>query len=218
MYSNHQLFNSNHKHLDRLADCHIHCFPDSFATKLGKQYVRKTLEWFLVSNNRLLFHIEIENKIAGYCGSFIPSGFGDGSSSGMLQYAFKEAVFGMLKKPWLFLNKEIISFYPFIIKNIRQKIFGKKKISRTQINEYKNYQPHVGLVVIGVEPFFRGSFVFQELMKNFEAEAIKAEIFICKLSVKKDNGRAIRAYKKFEWFIAEEHAKTFVMEQNLNKV
>ena len=217
MYLNLQICNSSRNHLDRLADCHMHCFPDSFATKLGKGYVRKTLDWFLVSDNRLLFHIEIDNQIAGYCGSFIPSGFGDGSSSGMLQHAFKEAVTGMLKKPWLLFNKEIVDFYPFIIKNIRQKIFGKKKLTRTKIDMNVNYQSHVGLVVIGVEPKFRGSQVFPELMKYFEAEAIKAEIFTCKLSVKKDNERAIRAYKKFGWFIAEEHAKTFVMEKQLNK-
>jgi len=215
MYSNLQICNSSPKHLDGLANCHMHCFPNSFATKLGKAYVRKTLDWFLVSDNRLLFHIEIEDQIAGYCGSFIPSGFGDGSSSGMLQHAFKEAVWGMLKKPWLLLNKEIMDFYPFIIKNIRQKIFGKKKIKRIQVDVYTNYPPHIGLVVIGVEPKFRGSQVFPELMKNFEKESIKAEIFTCKLSVKKDNERAIRAYKKFGWFIAEEHAKTFVMEKKL---
>ena len=216
MHSNLQLLLSKHSHIDKLAECHMHCFPDSFATKLGKAYVRKTLQWFLSTDKGLLFHVEVENQIAGYCGSYVSSGLGDGSSSGMLQYAFKEAIIGIIKKPWLLFNKEIIDFYPFILKNIRRKIFGAKKNSRLENDRYKTRNKEIGLVVIGIEPAFRGTDVFPVLMKNFQEEAIKLNIFIGKLSVKKENDRAISAYKKFGWFIVEEHAKTFVMEKKLN--
>lgn len=211
-----QVYNSSHKHLDQLAHCHIHCFPQSLATKLGFNYVRKTLEWFLVADNRFLFHIEGDGIIAGYCGGFIPKGYGDGSSSGMLQYAFIEAVYGIIKKPWLLFNKEVVVFYPFIFRNIKTKIFGKpKQRSSPHRHEKKNYIKYAGLVVIGVEPIYRGTEVFKQLMFYFEEQVEQRGLYLCNLSVKKDNERAIRGYKKFGWFVAEEHANRFVMQKHL---
>ena len=98
------------------------CFPNSFNTKLGKKFVAKTLQWFLASDKRFLFHVTINNEVVGFCGGFAPQFYGDGSSSGMLQYAFKEAVFGIFKKPWLIFNKELTAYYPFIIRNIKKKL------------------------------------------------------------------------------------------------
>jgi len=196
----------------------MHCFPGSLATKLGKVYVRKTLEWFLVSENRFLFHIEKDKQVMGYCGGAIPKGYGDGSSSGMLQHAFKEAVTGILKKPWLLFNSEVISFYPFIFKNIKKKLSGSipAKSKATPQPALQPFKRYTGLVVIGVEPENRGSGVFAALMGYFENEARKRSVLLCNLSVKKDNLRAIHAYKKSGWFIAEEHAKTFVMQKKLD--
>src|SRR4051812_5611385 len=97
--SNHKLSNTRHDHLTAVAKCHMLCFPESFSTQLGLNYVRKTFEWFLVDDNRFLFHIESAGQVIGYCGGFVSKGVGDGSSSGMVQHAFKEAVLGIAKKP-----------------------------------------------------------------------------------------------------------------------
>ena len=215
MYSNLRVCVSKPSHLNELAFCHLDCFPASLAAKLGFTYVRKTLDWFLSADNRFLFHMEIEGQIVGYCGGFVPAGKGDGSSSGMLQHAFKEAVWGILKKPWLIFNGEVQDFYPFIFRNIRTKVIGKKKIKHSHHHERKHSQQYAGLVVIGIEPAFRGTNVFKELMLYFEKEAVERNVHLCNLSVKKDNDRAIHAYKKFGWYIAEEHGKTFVMQKKL---
>ena len=80
------LYNSQHKHINAIAQCHVACFPNSLSTKLGKEYIRKTFEWFLVADNKFLFHIEIDDQVVGYCGGFISKGMGDGSSSGKVGY------------------------------------------------------------------------------------------------------------------------------------
>src|SRR5437764_11289424 len=98
-----------------VAICHQHCFPDSFSSKLGLTYSYKTFEWFLVAENRFLFHIEWQNRVIGYYGGFKSSFPGDGSTSGMLQYAMKEAVQRLIKKPWLLFHPDLIKRYPLII-------------------------------------------------------------------------------------------------------
>lgn len=215
MPSNLQLQNSSHKHLDALAICHAECFPASLSTKLGMAYIKKTLEWFLVDDNRFLFHAEVNGNITGYCGGFIPRGFGDGSSSGMLQYAFKEAVLGILKNPLLVFNKEVREFYPFIFRNIKNKIFGKPKIKSVDSSN-RPRQKYTGLVVIGVLPAFRGTDVFPALMNYFEAQSKLRNVLLLNLSVRKDNDRAVAAYKKFGWQVTEEHLKSFVMQKSLS--
>ncbi|HXL58021.1 MAG TPA: hypothetical protein VN958_17285, partial [Chitinophagaceae bacterium] len=84
-----------------IAISHQQCFPSSFSSRLGLLYLVKTFEWFLVAENRFLFHIESGNEVIGYCGGFKSLYIGDGSTSGMLQYAMKEAMKGLIRRPYL---------------------------------------------------------------------------------------------------------------------
>lgn len=205
---------SQKQQLPDIAECQMDCFPDSFATKLGRSYVQKSLEWFLVNDQRFLFHCEEHGKIVGYCGGFAPAYYGDGSSSGMLQHAFKEAIKGTLKKPWLLFNAELVQYYPHIFRNIRKKILKTKTIAAVTSNK-REIEPTVGLVIIGVHPSFRGKGVFELLMTEFENQARKLNRTQVNLSVKKDNNRAINAYKKFGWTIRQEQADGLKMHKFL---
>ncbi len=205
----HRLCNSLRNNLASIAKCHIACFPESLSGKLGAAYVQKTLEWFLVDEKRFLFHIELEGQVIGYCGGFVSRGIGDGSSSGMLQHAFKQAVIGIIKKPWLAFHPEVRAVYPFIFRNIKRKLLPKK--ANAPITVAKDTGKFSGLVVIGVHPQYRGTGVFMELMQYFFEESKRLGVIGSKLSVKKDNARGINAYKKFGWEIEEDHGKTFVL-------
>lgn len=206
----HNLFSSLHKNIPSIANCHVACFPNSLSGKLGLKYVIKTFEWFLAENNRFLFHIENEGKVVGYCGGFISRGLGDGSSSGMLQHAFKEAVIGIIKKPWLAFHPEVRAMYPFVFRNV-QNFFSTKKKSFTPAQE--NQGKLSGLVVIGVHPQYRGTGIFDGLMLHFFEESKRLGAIGSKLSVKRTNARGINAYKKFDWEIIEEHDKTIVLKK-----
>jgi len=186
-----------HSHLKDMASCHKTCFNDSLSSKLGKKYIKKSLEWFLVNENRFLFHIECNNKIIGYCGGFRSLYIGDGSTSGMLQYAMPEAIKGIIRKPYLLFHPELIKRYPLIFKNIRRRIFKTKKnipVTHHNCNESK-----IGLVVIGVLPEYRGKGCFELLMQQFEEECKKRNADKMILSVKAANARALAAYKKAGW-------------------
>jgi ribosomal protein S18 acetylase RimI-like enzyme len=196
-----------------VAICHQKCFPDSFSSKLRNSYLTKTLEWFLATENRFLFHIESQNHIIGYCGGFRSSFPGDGSTSGMLQYAMKEAIQGLIKKPHLLFHPDLMKRYPLIIRNICRRIFNSKKNVSANINYNES---KIGLVVIGVHPDYRGAGVFELLMKNFEEESRKRGAAKITLSVKASNARAIAAYKKSGWQIASHTKKDMDMFKSLS--
>lgn len=210
-----QLIYSEPKQLKEIAICQMDCFPNSFNTALGKKFIAKTLTWFLQKNTRFLFHVTYNNQIVGFCGGFAPQYYGDGSSSGMLQFAFKEAVLGILKKPWLIFSKELRSYYPFIFRNIKKKLGISKSIAATPQPTNFVFKPSVGLVVIGVHPSIRGKGVFEILMKEFECNAIKLNISNCNLSVRSDNARAIAAYKKMGWQIKSDINGAVIMFKQL---
>lgn len=201
--------NSKKEELPEIAVCHQACFPTSLATKLGKAYVQKSLEWFLVNPNRFLFHIMEGEKVVGYCGGFKPLKPGDGSSSGMLQHAFNQAISGIIVKPWLLLHPEVTPHYRFLWMNIKRKITGKVKPFKP-VSPGSSFKQFVGLVVIGVQPEYRGKGVAQSLMAEFEKRAFSLGQNEIILSVKKDNNRAIKAYLNFGWNIKDEHSQTYV--------
>jgi GNAT superfamily N-acetyltransferase len=173
------------------------------------------LQWFLANDKRFLFHIEMNNKVVGYCGGFVPQKIGDGSASGMFQFAFNEAVKGIMKKPWLIFNEEVRRMYPFLWRNIKRKIFRNANAT-TVVNTHtvSTFAPHTGLVVIGVHTDYRGKGILNELMQYFDEKAKQYQCSFAKLSVKQNNTRAINAYKKFDWQIVEELGNTYVMQKN----
>jgi len=148
--------------------------------------------------------------VIGYCGGFKSTFPGDGSTSGMLQYAMKEAIMAIIKKPHLIFHQELRRRYPLIAKNIFRKIFRNKRIEMTAI-DHVTPNSKIGLVVIGVHPDYRGKGVFELLMKNFEEESKKRGAEEITLSVKSSNARAIAAYKKSGWQIASQTKKDIDM-------
>ena len=195
--------NSSNQALPDIATCHIACFPQSLSTRLGKKYVQKSLEWFLINPNRFLFHVSFNGKVMGYCGGFVPVKVGDGSSSGMLQHGFKQAVFGLIKNPLLLFHQEVRPYYPFMWLNIKRKITG-KAIPISFVDPSKPFEPKVGLVVIGVHPDSRGSGIVQLLMKEFENRTKVFNQHEMVLSVKKNNTRAVKAYMNNGWEVKGE--------------
>ncbi|MBX2932316.1 MAG: GNAT family N-acetyltransferase [Chitinophagaceae bacterium] len=182
---------------------------------MGKKFVTKALSWFLNKESKFLYFIEKDEKVVGFCGGFVPQFYGDGSSSGMLQHAFKEACWGVVKKPWLLFNTELKKHYPLISRNILKKLKLRKTTAVSKQPDNFVFEKYVSLVVIGVHPSCRGTGIFEQLMKEFDNIAITKNVPIVRLSVKKDNARAIAAYKKMGWNIEEEMNDTYKMNKIL---
>jgi ribosomal protein S18 acetylase RimI-like enzyme len=122
---------------------------------------------------------------------------------------------GIVKKPWLLVNKELRNYYPFIARNIKKKLGLKKTLAaETKPTNYV-FKESVGLVVIGVHPAYRGKGIFEILMKEFEQKALQLNIKNCNLSVRADNARAIAAYTKMGWQIQSQKDNAIIMFKHL---
>ena len=98
--------------LKELAKVHSAAFPDSFTTKVGMDFVRKSLEWYLSDDKKFILCILDNNKPVGYCGCLMVDGNTEmGSTSATIQYAFKEAIKGIMMKPWLLFHPELSKNY-----------------------------------------------------------------------------------------------------------
>ena len=206
--------NSLKHNLPDIARCHMACFPGSLATKLGQAYVQQTFDWYMDHPARFLFHLQDGDKVVGFCGGFVPARPGDGSSSGMLQHAFNHAIKGLLKKPWLLFHAEVKPHYPFLWRNIKRRLTGKIKPA-APVKAGAPFETYCGLVVIGVLPEYRGKGLAQTLLAEFEKRASGLQQHLLKLSVKKDNRRALKAYQNFGWTIGEEQPLTYVMHKHI---
>ncbi len=202
---------STHKDVYAIAECYMRCFPASLSTRLGKKYLAKSLSWFFSADNRFMIHIAENDRIIGFCGGHAAVKVGDGSSSGMLQYAFNEAVISLLRKPLLLFHQEVRRYYPFIWKNILQKILRRKYSS----SGTSTFHPVVGLVVIGVDPNHQGKGLSKLLLKEFEKAAMRFKRNELILSVRKNNAQAINAYKASNWQISKEDKENFIMQKHL---
>ena len=185
--------------LEETANCHISAFPDSFASKLGINYVKKMLEWYIVSEDRFLLGVLFENNIVGYVGG----SKGYGSTSGMLQYAYWQGLTSIAARPNLLFNFTLFSHVGLISRNVFERIYKyprKKELSATKI-PHDNTELSIGLVVIGVHQDFRRKGIGSILLKAFTEKSFEIGGFYGHLSVKTTNTNAIKAYQKNGWKI-----------------
>jgi ribosomal protein S18 acetylase RimI-like enzyme len=189
--------------LNDLAKAHSAAFPKSFTTQVGLNFVRKTLEWYLTDDKKFLLCVEEDHKAIGYCGCLMVDGNTDmGSTSAMIQYAFKEAVKGLLMKPWLFFHPELSRNYKLIFKNIKRKIFPPKKnnnpVKKVE-NNAKKREKSVGIVGIGILPAYYSKGYGSQLIMAAEKESLNRGFKQMHLTVRNDNERAIRSYTRNGW-------------------
>lgn len=199
--------------LKYLQICHKNAFPDSLGAKLGAKFRSKMLEWYVVNERGVLFHIRENDNIIGYCGGVITkkSGLG-GAASNITQYAFNVFLLSFLKRPWLIFHKESIKKISLIKKNILIKLGFKKINDKLDI---KNFNPFWGLVVIGVDKRHQGKGVGSLLLKHFEILAIEDKVSMISLTVLSENVQAIKAYKKNNWKIVEQYEFSLKLEKKL---
>ena len=203
--------------LKNIATCHRLAFPDSYASKLGEKYCMKMFEWYIESNNGLLFHLLNEKGICtGYCGSIMNDGKLDaGSSSSIMQYSFRQGIKSLCFRPWLLFNSEVISNYKLIQKNILVRL-GVKKHARTQENKQQlSEDPHMGLVVIGVRSDMQGNGIGGKLLKELEKRTNDLGFKKMRLTVEEDNKSAIKAYIKNGWGILSSSSGKIFMSKAL---
>ena len=126
---------------------------------LGIGFCQKMFTWYLNSNKKFLFYIELDNICIGYCGGM----GGRGSASAMTQYAMARGFFSLLVRPWLWFHSSINKQRKLQAVNLYKKIF-KSKIPTN--SKKTNSDESVGLVVIGVHPDFQSMGIGIILLKE----------------------------------------------------
>ena len=199
-------------HLPAIADCQALCFPNSFAVLLGKQTLVKSLQWFLVSSNRFLIHLEVDGRVVGFIGGFNPGFIGDGAKSGMFRYAIKAAMFAFLKKPLLLLHPEVKKYAPAFAKNTMLRITKTVSSNPKQVQSL-DYLQYLQITIIGIHPAFRNKGLAQQLLTEAEEWALRCNKNKLQLSVKQQNLPAIKAYEKAGWRITKSLEDTYQLEK-----
>lgn len=175
------------------------------------------LEWYLVSDRRFLLWISDGTRCLGYAGGIISDGSQvHGSASGTIQFAFKEIVMALLKRPWLWFHVELRSRYRLIAKNVYYKITGYK----TPV-KYRNYHnqiaPYVGLVVIGVHPAHQGEGYGSMLLKRFEEKVIELGHSKMSLTVMANNAQAMKSYHRNGWTTVRQNGRSVQMVKGVHR-
>lgn len=199
------------KDLKNIVKCHKSAFPNTLSSKMGNTFISKMMEWYIMSDRGVLFHIENKNKeIIGYCGGIITKNKGlHGAVTSISQYSFNTLLISYLKRPWLIFHPENIKKIPYIRRNIFIKL-GLNKPEK--INKNKDFIPFMGLVVIGLRKDNQGKGIGGILLNEFEKRAkIINEVKKILLSVKPQNINAIKAYSNSGWKIGEQTKKSIQM-------
>ncbi len=203
---------AKHQDLFLIAHCHLKAFPDALTSRLGKHYVVKMLSWYLSSQKTFLFFLEEKGICIGYFGGMISDETQvHGSASSMIQYSFYNAIKALIIRPWLWFHPELVSRYKLILKNIYFKLVNYSAPIGTRLKI--SIVPHIGLVVIGVDPDFQGRGFGKILLNEFEKLSRAKGISRLLLSVRNDNHYAIKTYKRNGWITLETSGQNFVMEK-----
>lgn len=197
--------------LPEIVGCHKDAFPDSLSTKQGSPFISKMMEWYITSDRGVLYHVvDDEGEMAGYCGGIITRKPGLlGAVSSISQYAFKDFLRSYLRRPWLFFHVENLKKFPYIVKNLLIKFGLKKKVTLVSAKENADFQPFMGLVVIGVKNKYHGKGYGSILLQEFERLAKEdGGIKRIQLSVKASNSKAIKSYLRNGWQVSKQDDQT----------
>lgn len=209
---------SKQSDLKRIARCHIKAFPASLSSKLGLNYAARMIYFYLADDRGVLFHVEDENEITGYCGGLMSREPGrHGSATSMTQHTFRSLVLNLVIRPWLIFHHEIRANIPLIIKNLKLRFTARATEKATpHPDRNQEFTPAMGLVVIGVSPKHQGKGYGTLLLKEFESRARKEGFKKITLSVRKENHQAISAYKRNGWLVSREGPSELYMYKELD--
>jgi GNAT superfamily N-acetyltransferase len=192
--------------LHEIVNCHKDAFPAALSTKQGSRFISKMMEWYISSDRGVLFHVcDDEGEMAGYCGGIVTRKPGLlGAVSSISQFAFKDFLKSYLRKPWLLLHPENLKKSPYILKNLMIRFGFKKKVGQVSTKEEEDFQPFMGLVVIGVKKKYHGKGYGSILLQEFERVAkTQRDIKRIQLSVKAHNEKAIKSYLRNGWQVSK---------------
>lgn len=181
-----EIIGMNSAHIEELSKLHMDAFRGYSNTKIGRNYVKKFLNWFVNFPEGIALTALFDGTPAGYVVG-APVGYQSKMNKDLAGVAFT----GFVSHPWVIFNMKILSIALSRVKIL----FGKKE---KKIAE-KRDENAISLVGIAVSPLYSGHKIGSKLMTAFEELARAKEYDLMRLSVYDYNEAAISMYKKSGW-------------------
>ena len=202
--------------LPKLADCHVSAFPYALSSRLGRRFTKKMLEWHIVDVRGVLFHMEKDGKVIGYCGGIKVHEPGKpGAFTSISQYAFWVFVLAYLRRPWLLLHRENTGKRAGMLRNILLRFGLGSASTKVKPGARERFCANWGLVVIGVHSDYRHQGYASVLLQHFEQSARADGVRLVQLSVKTANKSAISSYEKNGWFVSKRFEESQQMQKRV---
>ena len=197
------------KDLILIANCHIACFPNSFSSKLGAEFVAKSFEPFIYLENAFILFIEEDGECTGYINGLVPKEFG--SASTMLQSSLFVGLKAIIRRPWLLFDKQIYARYKMILRNIFYKIFNRKVRKKNETEIPKSF----GLPAMCVHPKHIRKGHYIRLMEAAERKVKEHGYDLVHCSVLKTNPIAYNSHLRIGWKIDKDDGVALFMSKHL---
>jgi len=188
--------------IDEVVAIHCESFPDSRSTRLGKPFLRRMYQWYLVCQPRLSLVGEMDGKVVG----FVTGTFGWGGARRRFRYTLRQILWGFIRRPSLLVSAEMFERWENFLKGLMPGSLmpGSPRVSS---------QPHskgvkVTLDSIAVSPKARGRNVGTALMNAFEDAAEKLGAGFLALGVERDGIAARRLYESCGWELLREDTES----------
>jgi len=180
--------------IDKVAAIHRESFPNSRSTQLGSPFLRKMYRWCVDKQPELAFVAVADGQPVG----FVTGAIG-GYSRRVFRYAFLEILWGFIRRPRLFLRREMFELWHSYIKGLLPGYGSTPQSGSTNIGHVK-----ASLASIAVSNEVRGKSVGKSLMSAFEIAAQQQGAALLGLSVERDNVAARRLYESCGWGLTRE--------------
>ena len=201
--------------IDQIVKVHQQCFGDYFLTMLGRGMLTRYYRNYLEHHDTVNVVVEVDNKVCAFiCGVYKPSD--------VLKTFYRKNFFYVLGVIFLRLLTLNIGVWQGVMKRVsHMKIAVKDKLggarsSSVSGNSVSEIDALTGrLVSIACSPAFQGKNIAGEMITFFENQLIAHGAKCVKLTVKSENDRAIRFYKKVGWSVLEDRGNELVFMKNL---
>ncbi len=171
---------------------HLRAFKGYMNASLGKNYLRRFLNWFRISNMATAWVVAEGNRVVGYV-----VGATLGYDAILNKVLLKTGIWAILTHPKILFHAHFIE----TIKNRLKLLLSQKKLS-TKVNKEPT-GTGISLVGIAVDPLHLNKGGGTLLMQIFEQQAKQSGYSYMRLSVYNVNEKAKQLYTKNEWKLLE---------------
>lgn len=200
-----KIIEMNDADLDTLTNVHMIAFKGYSNTRIGRNYVKSFLKWFVDYPEGIAIAAVYNGIEAGYV-----VGAPIGYQSKMNKDLMSTAIMGFVTHPWVVLNTKILKIVASRVSTLIRRKKDLKTFTKNDLGKT------ISLVGIAVSPEFGGLNIGSALMDEFESRALGNGFEIMRLSVYDDNNKALALYKKSGWIELSRKDNTITLSKEIN--